>query len=128
MLYSEFIENVKCRDTNYNYGVYKNIEIIYMNNDNFSKEDFYNYGKKLVNNELTEEEKEKNKATQELIDTAKNDIEIEKDEITYYKTRLKYAEKNSPDYFRYKADLIEAQNVIKDRKEKIAQLKLLIIE
>lgn len=128
MLYSEFIENVKCRDTEENYNVYRNIEYIYANNDSFTKEDFYNYGRKLVNNELSENEKESNKLTQELIDKAKEDIEIEKDTIDYYKNLIANCEKNTGDYYRYKAELIDRQNFVKERKNRIAQLKSVIIK
>lgn len=58
MLYNEFLENVKCRDNGYNYNVYKKLESLYMENEKLTKEDVYSAGKKLVNNELSEEQKE----------------------------------------------------------------------
>ena len=51
MLYAEFLEGTGCNDNAYNYGVYKDLEIIYMNNEDKTKNDIYEMGKKLVNNE-----------------------------------------------------------------------------
>ena len=55
MLYSEFVEGTGCRETDHNYQVYKELEIIYMNTD-CSKEHIYEMGRKLVDNSKTEEE------------------------------------------------------------------------
>ena len=55
MLYSEFIEGTGCRQNDHNYQVYKNLEIMYMNSD-LSKQQIYEYGKKLVDNSKTPEE------------------------------------------------------------------------
>ena len=68
MLYSEFIENVKCKDTKYNYTVYKNLEALYMVNDTITKETIYKTGKMLVDNSETETEK----ATREKIENEIN--------------------------------------------------------
>ena len=57
MLFDEFVEGTGCRNTNYNYQVYKKLEIIYMNDDTVDKEFIYEWGKKLVNNDLTDVEK-----------------------------------------------------------------------
>lgn len=57
MLWSEFIQGTKCKDTEYNYKVYKQLESLYMINDNLSKEDIYKTGRMLVDNAETETEK-----------------------------------------------------------------------
>ena len=57
MLWSEFIQGTKCKDTEYNYKVYKQLESLYMINDNLTKEDIYKTGKMLVDNAETPEEK-----------------------------------------------------------------------
>lgn len=54
MMYSEFAENVGCRDNEHNHEVFRNLEIMYMNSD-VSKETIYEYGRKLVDNSQTEE-------------------------------------------------------------------------
>ena len=55
MLYHEFMEGTGCRETDYNYKVYKELEIIYMNT-NCTKQHIYDMGKKLVDNSPTEAE------------------------------------------------------------------------
>lgn len=53
MLYEEFLEGTGCKDKACNYKVYKDLEILYMNS-NLTKEQIYEYGKKLVDNSLTD--------------------------------------------------------------------------
>jgi hypothetical protein len=55
MLYSEFIEGTGCKDSEHNYKVYKDLEIMYMNSD-MTKAEIYEYGKKLVDNSKSEEQ------------------------------------------------------------------------
>lgn len=57
MLYGEFIAGTGCKDTPHNYGVYKDLEIIYMNTDK-SKADIYAMGRALVDNSPTDGERE----------------------------------------------------------------------
>lgn len=58
MLWSEFVEGTGCKDTEHNYNVYKELELIYMNTD-CTKAHIYEMGKKLVDNSKTEEQIEK---------------------------------------------------------------------
>lgn len=76
MLYDEFIQGTGCRETDYNYSVYKDIEEIYMNS-NMTKEEAYAIGKMRVNNGLTEEEEAK-------IEQINKDIAYYEGEIKYY--------------------------------------------
>lgn len=55
MLYSEFIEGTGCKQSDYNYKVYRDLEIMYMNSD-LSKQEIYEYGKKLVDNSKSPEQ------------------------------------------------------------------------
>lgn len=55
MMYSEFIEGTGCKENAHNYKVFKDLEIMYMNSD-LTKEDIYEYGKKLVDNSKSPEE------------------------------------------------------------------------
>lgn len=84
MLYSEFVENTGCKETDYNYQVYKRLELIYMNDDAVSKQDIYEMGKKLVDNSKTEAEIEfENQIKAEIaghksqIESYKKDLEFE---------------------------------------------------
>ena len=53
MLYSEFIEGTGCQDNHHNFKVFQDLEVLYMNSD-ISKEHIYEYGKKLVRNDIRE--------------------------------------------------------------------------
>ena len=85
MLYSEFVEGTGCRENNHNYTVYRRLEIIYMNDDSMSKEDVYEWGKKLVDNSLTEEQKAWNDRCKEEILSAKTEIEDHESNKARYK-------------------------------------------
>ena len=76
MLYDEFLQGTGCRETDYNYSVYKDVEEIYMNS-NITKEEAYAIGKMRVNNGLTEEEET------EILRINK-DIAYYEGEIQYY--------------------------------------------
>lgn len=82
MLYSEFIEGTGCKDNDYNYQIYKNLEIMYMNS-NLPKSTIYEYGKKLVNNEKSEKELA-------LEAQLKAEIAMEKKNIEGYKKEIEY--------------------------------------
>ena len=77
MLYSELVAGTGCRETDHNYQVYKELEIIYMNTD-CTKEHIYEMGRKLVDNSKTEAEL---KIEAEI----KEEIEAHKEEISKYK-------------------------------------------
>jgi hypothetical protein len=55
MMYSEFVAGTGCKDNEHNYKIYKDLEIMYMNSD-ISKQEVYEYGKKLVDNSKSEEQ------------------------------------------------------------------------
>lgn len=80
MLYSEFIEGTQCKDNKHNYKVYKDLEIMYMNSD-MSKQDIYEYGKKLVNNEKSLQEIENERFINEKIEELESDIQTWKKQI-----------------------------------------------
>ena len=81
MLYSEFVAGTGCRETDKNYQVYKELELIYMNTD-CTKEHIYEMGKKLVDNGKTEKELQLEKEITEKIERLKEDIQYYKDCIT----------------------------------------------
>lgn len=67
MLWNEFVEGTNCRDNEYNFKVYKDLEVLYMNYDAMTKEEVYKLGKKLVDNSPSEEELRLIRETQEAI-------------------------------------------------------------
>lgn len=85
MLYSEFVEGTGCRDNEHNYEVYRRLEIVYMNDDSMSKAEVYEWGKKLVNNELSEAQKEQNRKLKEEIEFYKNQYESYRSQVDTYK-------------------------------------------
>lgn len=94
MLYSEFIEGTGCKDNEYNYKVYKDLEIMYMNSD-MSKAEIYEYGKKLVDNSKSEAELKleaeiKAEIAEHKAEIAKYKEWIEQNEemLSYWKERM----------------------------------------
>ena len=85
MLYSEFIENTGCKASEYNYQVYKNLEVMYMNSD-ISKEVIYEYGKKLVDNSKSQAVIEFEESITKKIEEKKKLIEDNKWSIEYFST------------------------------------------
>lgn len=83
MLYSEFVEGTGCKENDHNFKVYQNLEQMYMNTD-MTKEEVYEYGKKLVDNSKSEKQiKLENEIKQKIAD-CKKEIEEEKLEIERY--------------------------------------------
>ena len=87
MLWSEFIEGTGCKDTEKNYNVYKELELIYMNTD-CTKAHIYEMGKKLVDNSKTEAEREFERKVKEEIQFYKNEVERFNSEIAWAKEML----------------------------------------
>ena len=90
MLYDEFIEGTGCKATDYNYTIYKRLEIIYMNDDTVTKADIYEYGKKLVDNSLTPKQVEWNADIDRQIAELQEKIEYYKSEVQYNKASIDY--------------------------------------
>ena len=55
MMYSEFVAGTGCKDNEHNYKVFQNLEVMYMHSD-MTKDEIYEYGKKLVDNSKSEAE------------------------------------------------------------------------
>ena len=108
MLYSEFLENTKAKDSEYNYNVYKSLEALYMNNDSMTKQDVYKAAKTLINNEPTEEEKA-------IDNKIKKEIEEAKKDNVYYKSRIDLY----MDFLRDEAETLDRPEVIKEYRETI---------
>lgn len=100
MLYDEFIQGTGCKDNADNFKVYKDLEILYMNSD-LTKEAIYEYGKKLVNNGLTEKQKAWN---------ADIDRQIAKlqEQVNYYISEADYYKKVIEMWTGYDADAVKS--------------------
>ena len=80
MLFSEFQEGTNCRDNAYNHKVYNDLEVMYMNSD-LTKEQIYEYGKKLVDNSKSKEELEFEANIKQQIADFKRNIKEMREEI-----------------------------------------------
>lgn len=79
MMYNEFVVGTGCKENEHNYQVFKNLEAMYMNT-HMTKEEVYEYGRKLVDNS-------KSKEQFELEEKIREHIELDKNEYKYYKER-----------------------------------------
>jgi hypothetical protein len=79
-MYTEFIEGTGCKENEHNYKVYKDLEVMYMNSD-LTKQEIYEYGKKLVDNSKSEAEIAFEKEIDEQIVHIKRDIDLNKKRI-----------------------------------------------
>lgn len=108
MLFSEFVEGTGCKESEHNYEVYKELELIYMNTD-CTKEHIYEMGRKLVDNSKSEKELEIERKIKEEIEEHKSEIarykgyasddkeamsywqnEGDKEMTSLYRNRIKY--------------------------------------
>lgn len=115
-MYSEFIEGTGCRDNEHNRTVFNRLEVMYMNTD-MTKDEIYEYGKKLVDNSKSPEqiafEKEMNErivAAKEMYRTRRADAKVYKayyreDHDPYWKQKAKDAEDDAKRYRREVAEL-----------------------
>lgn len=124
MLYSEFVENTGCRETDHNYKVYKELEIIYMNTD-CTKEHIYEMGRKLVDNSKSPEQ-------MELEEQIASEIEVCKSNVKYYREEAKRYEEfakieQDPIWKKYwKNDAKHAREEARKYRNTIAELKWIL--
>lgn len=121
MLYSEFIENVKCRDNEYNYKVYKTLENLYMINDKLTKTDIYETAKTLVNNDKSQKQVEFENDINARINVYNKDIKYFTDRIDMLKSFFEIStdEQNKI----YREDIKRYKTEIKKCKIEIKKLK-----
>ena len=118
MLFSEFAQGTGCRETDHNYQVYKELEIIYMNTD-CTKEHIYEMGKKLVDNSKTEAEVEFENQIKEEIADLKKQLEEFKQQIDRC-TEI-YKEDKTDTYWKREADWYK--QLAKQTRSKIRELR-----
>lgn len=124
MLFGEFVEGTGCRETEYNYQVYKELEIIYMHTD-CTKEHIYEMGKKLVDNNKSEEEQRIEAEIREQIEEAKR-------EAKWWQNRVKAEQcmlvnETDEDWKKeLKASIKLHNRYVKECKQKIKELKFIL--
>ena len=117
MMYSEFVAGTGCKDNDHNYKVFKNLEAMYMNTE-MSKQEVYEYGKKLVDNSKSEAELKVEAEVNERIANLKAEIKSEREFIEWKQELLNVfkldGDKEMVKFYR---------NMIKNAKARIAELK-----
>lgn len=124
MLFQEFVEGTGCRETEKNYKIYKELEIIYMNTD-CSKEHIYEMGRKLVDNSKTEKELRIEAVVKSQIGHHENEIAKYKEWIEDAETKLIYwKEDGDKDMIKcYRDNIKFFKNNIKWERNRINELK-----
>ena len=121
MLWNEFIEGTNCKDNDYNYKVYKNLEELYMANDSLTKEDIYKAGKKLVDNSKSQTEIEFENKLQKEVNKLREANESYEKEIEMYKGFIEYWP--NEDHKEWKYQINWRRNNITRNKNKIKEYK-----
>lgn len=114
MLYSEFVEGTGCKENDYNYRIYKDLEILYMNSDR-TKQEIYAYGKKLVDNSDSPE-------TIELKRRICAEIDSHKENIKAYKGLIEYQQQFVNIDIEKRAVIKEYKRLIKKERQQIKGL------
>lgn len=121
MMYSEFVEGTGCKENQHNYEVFKKLEVMYMNTE-MSKEEIYEYGKKLVDNSKSPEEIALENEIKNEIESLKHDLEWLRMQKVRYE---EYVVTTSEAYYKnlWKADLVNIKKEIKRANSKIRLLR-----
>lgn len=120
MLYSEFVQGTGCKETDHNYKVYKDLEILYMNS-NLSKAEIYEYGKKLVDNSKSEKEIEFETNLRNRMKELKKNYQIAMDQARTYG---RYYKEDKDTYWKGQRDW--QKQIAKNIKNEIAGIKFIL--
>lgn len=118
MLFSEFLEGTGCRDNDYNHKVYQDLEIMYMNSD-LTKQQIYEYGKKLVDNSKNEQELKLEANINAEIQDLKGQLKELREQLKVYQ---QYHREDPKDPY-WKGQVAWYRSMMQDLKRRIAGLK-----
>lgn len=120
MMYNEFIEGTGCNDNDHNYKVYKDLEVMYMNSD-LTKQEIYEYGKKLVDNRKSQEQMMLENEIKEKLEETKRNIKGTKEEIEELERRIKVEEDTDwlQTWFDQKRRMKKVLDELKARKKEL---------
>jgi hypothetical protein len=124
MLYEEFVKGTGCKPTEKNYKVYKDLEVMYMNSDK-TKEEIYEYGKKLVDNSKSEEQIRLENEIKAEIKSARNRIKTYTENAKYYEAIAK-SETDSVWKKDYKGYARQERENARQERSKIRELKFIL--
>ena len=122
MLWSEFVEGTGCKDTEKNYEVYKELEIIYTNTD-CTKAHIYEMGKKLVDNSKSEKELEIERQVKAEIEEFVTLKETYRENLSRYEYYLKECENTEEETRWLKSEVKYYKEQVRHCKNRIAALK-----
>ena len=125
MMYSEFVAGTGCKENEHNYKVYRDLEVMYMNSD-LSKDEIYEYGKKLVDNSKSEEEIRVENRINSEIEDEKDLIKWYKEKITLYTMFINETQCSFEEEKEYKDWIKSYENMIKRSRNKINELKRIL--
>ena len=94
MMYSEFVNGTKCKDNEHNRKVFENLEVMYMNTE-MTKEEIYEYGKKLVDNSKTPAEIEFENELNARVNELKAEIKRHSEDAKQYEQWHKEGDMNN---------------------------------
>lgn len=126
MMYAEFLAGTGCRNNEHNQKLFERLEAMYMNID-ISKEEIYEYGKKLADNSLSEEQKAHNEEVRTQIKCLQIDLETYTDMQKRYKEYAKDSTR-AEDRKYWNGEAKWMQDRARENKAKIAWLKDCIIK
>lgn len=125
-MYSEFVENTGCKQNEHNYKVFQNLEAMYMNTE-MTKEEIYEYGKKLVDNSKSKEEIETERKINSEIEECRAEIKWYKYEIERYTAYLNETYCTPDEIKNYKARIKNFQQKNREYRAQIKVLKEIIV-
>lgn len=94
MLYSEFVEHTGCVANAFNHRLFLRLELIYMNDDTITKEEIYDMGRKLMNNEKPQYIIELENDLKEELKERKERIQNMRTEIKSWQSMIKREQEN----------------------------------
>lgn len=125
MLWNEFKQGTKCKESDKNYSIYKSLEVLYMKYD-YSKEDIYKVGRLLVDNSETEAEKAYREQVEKQIETEKEDLRYYSDRIETLSLFCRLDTTTQGEAKEFKNSIKEYKQMVKRSKQRIEQYKWLL--
>ena len=124
MMYSEFVQGTGCKLTEHNYKVFLDLEAMYMHTA-LTKEEIYEYGKKLVDNSKTEAELELEAEIKADIETAKAEAKRYTDNAKLYD---QWAKEENDEFWKkdWKRQAKLSRDWAKAERNKIKELKYIL--
>lgn len=127
MMFSEFQANTGCRDNEANHILFRRLELIYMQDEQITKEEIYDMGRKLMDNTPTQAEIELRERITAEIESRKMTIAAYRNEIKYHEDMRDLWKDSDKEYARIQSkDIRNLKDLIRQERQIIAGLKWVI--